>query len=130
MWNSIKIYLHFCRLAFKERFPTGRYGLLKKVVWPLLVFSIAWVLGAYFGIPLRSLAMPVYSLLPGTMWIVVILLFVVAFLLFLIEGARRFNERTIMEIYQANEPCLLKITHKGGYNSLSPCDIRRHLFSC
>ena len=74
---------------------------MKKIVIPVLLFVIAWILGAYFGVPLKSIVIPVYKLLPGAAWIVIALLIVLSFLLLLLDGARRLHGRTIQEIYAA-----------------------------
>lgn len=95
VWNSIKGYCAFCRLAFAEKFLSRRYKLLKKVVWPLALFLVAWVLGAYFGIALKSVVAPIYNLLPGLAWIIIVLGLVIVFLLCLIDGARRYHNRTV-----------------------------------
>jgi hypothetical protein len=99
MWKSAKAYLQFCRLAFQDKFPSKKYQLLKKIVVPLLLFVMAWVLGAYFGVPLKSIVVPIYRLLPGAAWIVIVLLLAIVFLLLLLDGARCLHARTIREIY-------------------------------
>lgn len=101
MWKSTKAYLQFCRLAFQDKFPSERYHLLKKIVVPLLLFVMAWVLGAYFGVPLKSIVLPIYRLLPGATWVVIVLLLAIVFLLLLLDGARRLHGRTIREVYIA-----------------------------
>lgn len=101
MWKSIKDYFTFCGLAFAEKFPSRRYTLLKKIVWPLLVFVVAWVLHAYFGIPLKSVVVPIYNLLPGLAWIIIVLGIVIGFLLCLIDGARRYHKKTVAHLTDA-----------------------------
>jgi len=115
MWKSITTYLQFCRLAFQEKFPSERwYQPLKKIVVPLLIFVIAWVLGAYLGVPLKSIVIPIYKLLPGAAWIVIVLLIAIGFLLLLLDGARRLHGRTIQEIYLAQAEIIKEYADSFG----------------
>jgi hypothetical protein len=77
--------------------------LLRKIAWPLLLFVVAWVLGAFFGIPLKRVIAPIYNLLPGLAWLIIALGVVIAFLLFLIDGARRFHKRTVGAVHKAQK---------------------------
>lgn len=97
MWNTVKSYVHFCGLALKENLPSGRVKLIR-IAWLILAFLLGWIINAFFGINLKDVAKAIYYLLPWYGWVFTLLGFAICFSLFIIDGARRFYERTVREI--------------------------------
>lgn len=100
MW--LKTYLNFCRLAFDERFkPLKGY---KPVRWlsVFIVFVVGTVLGDALGYSLLDLAKPVIRLQTPDHWLATGLFGVILFLLFLIDGARRYHDKVIKELIAQN----------------------------
>lgn len=89
----LKAYFGFYWLALKEYLPEKRRKLLR-VVYLVAVFIVGWIVADFFGIALKNPLMWVYHLMPGSSWVIVGLLVVVAFQCFVIEGARRVYGRT------------------------------------
>ena len=110
MWNSIRTFIHFCRLAFNERFPTGWGRRLRRAFWSVLVFVFGFVVSDYLGVPLKTIIAPIYNLLPGLVWLVVVLLLMIGMLLLVMEGARRYHMRIVAEILNATEKAF--VDHK------------------
>lgn len=104
----LKQYCNFCLLALKELFPSKRRKLLKAIL-TVLGFIAFVVVSDYLGIPLHNALKPVYGLLTVQVWIMIILGAVIFFLLFLIDGARRYHDRTISEINEAHKSTLREI---------------------
>lgn len=100
MW--LKAYLNFCRLAFNERFkPIKGY---KPVRWLIvsIAFLVGTVLGDALGYSLLDLAKPVIRLQTPDHWLATVLFGVILFLLFLIDGARRYHDRVDKELKAEN----------------------------
>lgn len=111
---------------------------MRRVIGSIVVFVLGFVVSDYYGVPLKQIAAPVYRLLPGLGWLVLLLLFVIVFLLLLMEGARRYHVRIVRDIlsitdkaisdYQALSVRIERLTLlEGRYISLySLLDLRSH----
>ncbi len=89
----LKPYFAFYWLAFKEFLPDRRRKLLK-LLWFILAFFAGWIVADVFGIALIRPLKWAYYLMPGSYWVSVGLLAVIAFQCVVIEGARRVYART------------------------------------
>lgn len=98
VWGYLKSYAKFCVLAFKEEFGLiGRHKLMKWL-YLLIAFIVVGFIGDFLGIPLVELVKPIFNLLSLEWWIRISLAVVILFLLFIVDGSRRFNERTVREL--------------------------------
>jgi hypothetical protein len=100
MWNSIKSYLAFCDVALRENLPSRRLKLMR-IAWVIVAFILGWIVSAYLGYKLKDVAEGIYNLLSWYSWIFIALGLVSFFLLFLINGARRYHERITKELNDA-----------------------------
>lgn len=101
MWSYIKAYFNFCALAFREVFKPIVSRKLVKWLYLLIAFVLSVIVSDFLGIPLLELSKPVFELLPVLWWVIVLLAIVIIFLLFLIDGSRRFHGRVINELNAA-----------------------------
>lgn len=76
---------------------------MRKALWSVVVFVLGFVVSDYYGVPLKRIIAPIYDLLPGLGWLVLLLLLVILFLLLLIEGARRYHMRIIGDILSGTD---------------------------
>lgn len=97
MWRRVEPYINFCRLSLYE-FKSGREGKWMRLFYLAAGFLIAVVLDLILGIPVRQWAKAVFDLLHWHWWVVIFLSLVTFFLLLVIEGARRYHERTVKEL--------------------------------
>lgn len=103
MWTKVVAYFTFLCLSFKQLFPPAKYRSVIRGVWGLIIFVLGFIVADYFGIPLKQIVLPIYHLLPALWWIIIVLVLAAILLLFVINGARRIHEKTLNEVYAANE---------------------------
>ena len=103
MRNWLKPYLAFCRLAFNEEYKPVRGYRPLRILYLLIGFIVAEVLNLFFGLNLWQLIKPVKELLSNSTWIIIGLGLAIFFLLSVIDGARRYHERTVGELKADSE---------------------------
>lgn len=69
-----------------------------KIVWVIGAFILGWIVNAYLGYKLKDVAEGTYNLLSWYVWIFIALGLAIFFLLFLVDGARRYHERITNEL--------------------------------
>jgi hypothetical protein len=117
MWKRlkprIKAYVKFFGQALSQHLPHAKYKPVITWVWRVVLFVIFFFVADYLGVPLRQLVAPVYHLLPALWWVIVLLSLVLIFLLLVIEGARRFHEKTVRDLYDVQSKVAYRILRLG-----------------
>jgi hypothetical protein len=119
MLDFLKGYFNFCSLAFTEIKPS-RGGKLMKVIYSLALFILGTVIGGVLGIRYLD----IIKLLPWYWWGIIILFTAIIFLLSIIEGARRFHEKTIevlsdqhhaaKNLFHRNDDIIARLNYEDG----------------
>lgn len=78
-----------------------------------MLFVVLFFVADYLGVPLRQIVAPVYHLLPALWWVIILLSLAAIFLLFVIEGARRFHEKTVRDLYEVQAKVAYRILRLG-----------------
>jgi hypothetical protein len=74
---------------------------------------ILFFVADYLGVPLRQLTTPVYHLLPTLWWVIILLSLAILFLLIVIEGARRYHQKTVVDLYEVQSKVAYRILRLG-----------------
>jgi hypothetical protein len=117
MWRRlkprVKAYVKFFRQSLSQQLPHAKYKPAMTWAWRLGLFVILFVVADYFGVPLRQLVAPVYHLLPVLWWVIILLSLAILFLLFVIDGARRYHLKTVSDLHAVQYTVALRVLRLG-----------------